>query len=165
MAQERAIQAGQAAAYQDPLAGDVIMDATARLLAPKGSADRAAKQSASRPEEESPALRQEGQGGGSRRRRRKKRPAQEAQVQSGQKAQSGQKPQKAQKTQKPQNAQKAPDPQSAQRAQNGQKASARRDRGRSRRGGPPEVVLRPGNQKDSTEQPSLMRPYYLTPED
>lgn len=35
------------------------------------------------------------------------------------------------------------------------------DRGRSRRGGPPEVALRPGSQKDSTEQPSLVKPYYI----
>ena len=31
-----------------------------------------------------------------------------------------------------------------------------------RPGRPPEVVLRSNGQKDSTEQPSLMKPYYLS---
>ena len=36
----------------------------------------------------------------------------------------------------------------------------RKKRGRS--GRPPEVTLRSNGQKDSTEQPSLMKPYYLS---
>ena len=98
----------------DPLASDVIMDATARLLAPR------------RPlpvREERP-----------RNQRRKRQEKQE------------------QRQAKP-----APKPAPAP------KADARRggrDRGRSRR--PMEPDLRKHGQKDSTEQPSLMKPYYLS---
>ena len=98
----------------DPLASDVIMDATARLL------------SSRRPlpvREERP-----------RNQRRKRQEKQE------------------QRQAKP-----APKPAPAP------KADARRggrDRGRSRR--PMEPDLRKHSQKDSTEQPSLMKPYYLS---
>ena len=98
----------------DPLASDVIMDATARLL------------SSRRPlpvREERP-----------RNQRRKRQEKQE------------------QRQAKP-----APKPAPAP------KADARRggrDRGRSRR--PMEPDLRKHGQKDSTEQPSLMKPYYLS---
>ena len=98
----------------DPLASDVIMDATARLL------------SSRRPlpvREERP-----------RNQRRKRQEKQE------------------QRQAKP-----APKPALAP------KADARRggrDRGRSRR--PMEPDLRKHGQKDSTEQPSLMKPYYLS---
>ena len=40
-----------------------------------------------------------------------------------------------------------------------------RSHNRGRRSGPPEVTLRPGGQKDSTEQPTLMKSYYLNRED
>ena len=36
-----------------------------------------------------------------------------------------------------------------------------RSGGRGGRNRPPEVVLRSNGQKDSTEQPSLMKPYYM----
>ena len=44
--------------------------------------------------------------------------------------------------------------------------AARKRKGSGRHGGrgrPPEVTLRTNGQKDSTEQPSLMKPYYLSP--
>ena len=43
--------------------------------------------------------------------------------------------------------------------------AARKRKGSGRHGGrgrPPEVTLRTNGQKDSTEQPSLMKPYYLS---
>ena len=91
----------------DPLASDVIMDATARLLAPRGRAQAAPKKD--KPVEQ-PA------------KKRKK-------------------------------AARPPEPQ-----------AARKRKGSGRHGGrgrPPEVTLRTNGQKDSTEQPSLMKPYYL----
>ena len=101
----------------DPLAGDVIMDSTARLLASRRPLP----------------VREER----SRSQRRKKEGRKE-----GRQEQSAQRQEKAA-------AKPAP------------KAEARRnrDRGRSRR--PMEPDLHKHGQKDSTEQPSLMKPYYL----
>lgn len=116
--------------HPDPLAGDVIMDATARLLAPRTRTAQA------------PAARQEGQG-----RRRGQGQGKQAQPQQVKAAQSPRKPQEK----------KAPAPAA--------KTSGQKNRGHGRRGGPPEIVLRTGNQKDSTEQPSLMKPYYISRDD
>ena len=46
----------------------------------------------------------------------------------------------------------------------GRREDSRR-RSRGRRNGPPEMMFRRDSQKDSTEQPSLMKPYYMTPND
>ena len=43
-----------------------------------------------------------------------------------------------------------------------EKMTAEKRGGRGRAGRPPEIVLRSNGQKDSTEQPSLMKPYYLS---
>lgn len=96
----------------NPLAGDVIMDATARLLAPRPRPAQPSKQ----PRREAPPA----------------APVREA---------------------------KAPPEQ--------KKKEERRVRShsRGRRSGPPEVMLRPGGQKDSTEQPTLMKSYYLGQDD
>ena len=103
----------------DPLAGDVIMDSTARLL----SSRRPLPVREDRPR--------------SQRRKKEERKGQRQE-------QTAQKQEKA-----------------APKAQPAPKAEARRhkDRGRSRR--PMEPDLRRHGQKDSTEQPSLMKPYYL----
>ena len=103
----------------DPLASDVIMDATARLLAPRRPATRPAAE---------PPVREEHK----KRQRKKKKPAAQAQP--------------------------APAPAPAPKAAGRQKnRRGGRDRGR-----PMEHTLRSNGQKDSTEQPSLMKPYYLS---
>ena len=111
----------------DPLASDVIMDATARLLAPRPRAQapkkpKAAKQAAKAPKAE--AVQPQGQ---SRKANKKK---------------------------------------AAPAAEPLHKEEPRRKKNRGskgrRPGRPPEVVLRSNGQKDSTEQPSLMKPYYLS---
>ncbi len=108
----------------NPLSGDVVMDATARLLAPRR---RPAQATQPRPAQAAPA-------------RRENAPAKKAEPQE----------------KKPTGFSKSP-------AQKGR--DDRRPRSHGRRGGPPEVMLRPGSQKDSTEQPSLIKPYYLGQDD
>ena len=103
----------------DPLASDVIMDATARLLAPRRPAPRPAAE---------PPVQEEHK----KRQRKKKKPA----------AQPAPTPAPA------------PAPKAAGRKKN---RRGGRDRGR-----PVEPTLRRSGQKDSTEQPSLMKPYYLS---
>ena len=108
----------------DPLASDVIMDATARLLAPRPRAQtpkkpKAPKQAAKAPKAE--AVQPQGQ---SRKANKKK---------------------------------------AAPAAEPLHKEEPRRRKNRGSKGRrPPEVVLRSNGQKDSTEQPSLMKPYYLS---
>ena len=111
----------------DPLASDVIMDATARLLAPRPRAQapkkpKTATQAAKAPKAE--AVQPQGQ---SRKANKKK---------------------------------------AAPAAEPLHKEEPRRKKNRGskgrRPGRPPEVVLRSNGQKDSTEQPSLMKPYYLS---
>ena len=113
--------------HPDPLAGDVIMDATARLLAPR------------RLPQTRQASRDSGgaKSGEKRRGKGKKEPRQETQL-------------------APKKASGAPVPAKSKR-------SGGHDRGRGRRGGPPEI--RRSSQKDSTEQPSLMKPYYISHDD
>ena len=104
----------------DPLASDVIMDATARLLAPRSRGQAPKKPKAA------------------------KAPRAEAAQPQGQ-------PRKGKK--------KA----AAEPLHREEPRRKKRGGGRGRGPGrPPEVVLRSNGQKDSTEQPSLMKPYYLS---
>ena len=107
----------------DPLASDVIMDATARLLAPRRPAPRPAAE---------PPVQEEHK----KRQRKKKKPA----------------------------AQPAPAPAPTPAPAPAPKAAGRKKnrRGGRDRGRPVEPTLRRSGQKDSTEQPSLMKPYYLS---
>ena len=109
----------------DPLASDVIMDATARLLAP-------------RPRTQAP--------------KKPKAPAKKAP--------------KAEAVQPQGQSRKANKKKAAPAAEPLHKEEPRRKKNRGskgrRPGRPPEVVLRSNGQKDSTEQPSLMKPYYLS---
>ena len=114
----------------DPLSSDHIMDATARLLAPR--------KPAAKPE---PARAEEGQSR-SRRRKKKKKGGENAAPQS----QAQRKIQEAQPKAAP-----APKAQSKRR----------HDRGHGPRGGRPMMPMKSGAVKDSTEQPSLMKPYYI----
>ena len=124
----------------DPLASDVIMDATARLLAPRKLPQRAEKP---RRKEQPPKEQQS----------RKGRPAPKEQPAGPEKRPAqGQPAGKGRKTQGRQNQPQQPAP----------AKSGRKKRGGGRAGRPPEVVLRTNGQKDSTEQPSLMKPYYLS---
>ena len=117
----------------DPLASDVIMDATARLLAPRKPVRSAAPAQAQEP---APSA-------GAAKRRRKKKPAA---------ASASPVPVPAPAAEKfpPKRASGAPVP---------EKKRAGGGKGRGRHSGPPEI--RRSSQKDSTEQPSLMKPYYF----
>ncbi len=141
----------------NPLDSDVIMDATARLLAP-----RRPTASPARPASQSPAH-PEGQ---SSRRKKKKHttaPAKPqlqleplpAKSQDGSKGHASKK--KAAKPARPAPAQKHDRP--APAPQPKKQASTKRPRHDRPRGLPPEP--RSSKPKDSTEQPSLMKPYYL----
>ena len=123
----------------DPLAGDHIMDATARLLAPRRVSltpaaprqHRPGRRSGSRAAEARQEGRREGRAGRARPPR----------------AEAGRRPRQPERKQK-----EAPAPKA-------RKEAGRRNRRHDRpRGLPPEPKRQT---KDSTEQPSLMKPYYL----
>ena len=129
----------------DPLAGERIMDATARLLAPR----KVSRTPAPQPKREEPP----GQSKNNRRRKGKK-PAQTAPV-----------PGQEQK-QTPPKAEKKPAPAKQQTKQEKpvkQTPKQERDRRRSDRRGPD--VSGRSRTKDSTQQASLMKPYYLNQDD
>ena len=131
------------------LAGDVIMDATARLLAPR-------KKPAAAPAQPAPEKAGEKKG---RRKRTGQAPAQESGKQAQpKKEQAGQEPGKEKKArqEKPSIQAEAP---KAQAPVKSKKRERRRDRG------PRPVELRPSHITDSTQQPSLMKPFYIGPED
>ncbi len=163
MAEERRIQAQQG--YSDALAGDEIMDATARLLAPKRPAAPARPQQRrddrqQRREERHETRREEP---------RKSKPA-------------PQKAQKPQKSAKPapksvQNAKPTPNPAAQQAPEKkpgrslgqvvksalslDERKAKIRQQAKARRGMPPERPKTSAGQMDSTEHASLMKPYYL----
>ena len=132
-------------AYRNPLEGDVIMDATARLLASK-PLYRYAKPPAQRPREEpKPAPKSEGK----KRRNRKKAKAEQpapSETKAVQKV-------KAKDQHKPaRHAAPAPAP----------KARAKAEKtGRGRGRAPSKADLPKSRVKDSTEQQSLMKPFYI----
>ena len=144
----------------NPLDSDVIMDATARLLAPRRPTI------ASRPASDSPQ--REARQGNRKNKRQKSaqpKPAQPKlpQLQLEQlpaKAQEGKGQERKQKAAKP--ARSVP-PMKGERPspapQQKKKAGSKRPRHDRPRGMPPEP--RRSQTKDSTEQPSLMKPYYL----
>ncbi len=117
----------------DPFASDVVMDATARLLSPRSRPGRTAPPAAA------PA---------------KPRREKQGKAEPLKKNAKGPKPGRTSRQE------------GIKAARQEETASARGKRqpakGRGRGGRPPEVVLRTGSQKDSTEQPSLMKPYYLS---
>ncbi len=151
LAEERRIQAQR---FKDDMAGEVIMDATARFLAPKApprSADPAPKAPSprqSRPPKREPAKKSPGGGrtapsvGRDAPARRSSTPKRSPAAAVG----AGSNPTR------PASPKEAP----------------KRDQKRrpDRRRGPMEPTLRLGSQKDSTEQQgSLMRPYYFNPDE
>ena len=128
----------------DPLASDIIMDATARLLAPRKLPRQPEKprrkDKGEQPPKEAKQSRKGKQASQEKAPKKEKQPSQE-------KA-----PKKERKPQEKQAQPAAPAPKSGRKKRGG--------RGRS--GRPPEIILRTNGQKDSTEQPSLMKPYYLS---
>ena len=143
LAEERKIQAQQYG--RDPLAGEEIMDATARFLAPKGSKTPAPTR------QEKPRQEQ-------RQQEPSVPPKAKAQQQSNAKAQKPQQP-KSSGAPVPQ----PPAPQKKQ-AVSSLKDRRREDRRPTRPHGPVEAP-HSGAQKDSTEQRSLMKPYYFNPDE
>ena len=125
----------------NPLDSDVIMDATARLLAPRRSPLVPSRGGSGR--KESPARAGRGQEG------RESRPA----AQPGQARRQKAKSRAGQQTEHKGASPKAPPEQKP----GGKKRPSRPDKRRSQ---PPEP-RRNGQPKDSTEQHSLMKPYYL----
>ena len=148
----------------NPLDSDVIMDATARLLAPRRPSVSARPQTCAPRQEERPRNRQEnreqsrsGKTGGSRRPEKSAQP--EKTAQSGQKRDGG-KPARNERPAQSGKAARNPAPAEGQSPAPAKKRKRRRnDRPR-----PIERSLY-AHQKDSTEQASLMRPYYLSDDD
>ena len=142
-------KAAQAQYYRDPLAGDVIMDATARLLAPRKpmySHDH---------REDRQERRDEG-----RRRKPGKQTRQPHQEQN-QLPKMKKTPKTRQPVQQTGKAKKLPQEPVKNELPKALAPKKRKNRGPR---GPMEVPLRLGNQKDSTErQDSLMKPYYFNP--
>ena len=165
----------------DPLAGDRIMDATARLLAPrrvtlpvasgpsreepKPGKNRKNRKQDRRPDkspaQDRPADKAE------KRQTPEKKPGQEQKNKAEQKAgvahthRKGQGPKAKQKPaaeQKPKTEQSLKTPPKADR-------DARAAQRRQRTQHPPQMPERSGRTKDSTQQKSLMRPYYLNSDD
>ena len=129
--------------HRDPLEGDVIMDATARLLSAK-PLYRYAKPPAQRRQEE----KQEGQAQskGKKRNRKKGKEVQSAPVET-----------KAARKVKEKEQRKP-----AKHAAPAPKSKAKTEKpGRGRGRIPPKMDLPKSRVKDSTEQQSLMKPFYL----
>ena len=145
MAEEEAIRAKQG--YTDALSGDTVMDATARLLAPRRPTASSGAEHAERPQR-----RQRGGGEGARKKQTEAPKAAQGRRPG---RSSAQKPVKAAPA-----AERRPDPAPQPKPQ---RENRGRSAGRSR--GPMEPVLRPSTQKDSTEHESLMKPYYLNEDD
>ena len=133
--------------HPNPLDSDVIMDATARLLAPRRPA---------------PQPQQHSQGQETRQ-KKKRRPAQlqleqlPSEKSESRESESGRKKKaaKASRSVPPMKGERRPSPAPQQK----KKAGSKRPRHDRPRGMPPEP--RRSQTKDSTEQPSLMKPYYL----
>lgn len=119
----------------NPLAGDHIMDATARLLAPRKPLNM----------QDSPLSHRSASHSRRKERRSEKEPRVEV-VQSKEKGKAKSAPPAAKKKEEP---------------VSGKKKSARPDRRRDRGPRGPIEPMRSNRVKDSTEQKSLMKPYYL----
>ncbi len=148
----------------NPLDSDVIMDATARLLAPRRPSVSARPQTHAPRQEERPRNRQEnreqsrsGRNGGSRRPEQPAQPKKTAQP--GQRRDGGKPVQSETLTQSGKAA-----PGAAPAEGQSTAPAKKRKRRRNDRPRPMERSLY-AHQKDSTEQASLMRPYYLSDDD
>ena len=131
----------------DPLAGDRIMDATARLLAPRRGIFTDTRPNAP----QQPAS-------SSKSKKGKKQPAQ-APVSPATQSADGQAPKSSPKKKRKKAAPKPAESQSTQVI--APKQDKRRPKSRGSRRGMPVEPMKSGQTKDSTEQKSLMKPYYL----
>ncbi len=151
MAEERAIQAKKG------YGGEEIMDATARLLSPKGEHSRIGELGPERGRAQGrkrPADQPESEG---------KRPGHAANGSLTQPPKG--KPARQPRQEKPVRPAKAQAPSKPAKASAPKSDKSKSSRRPSRRG-PMEVTLRLGSQKDSTEQQgSLMKPYYFNPDE
>ena len=158
MAEERAIQAQKG--YTGALDGDVIMDATARLLAPRKPAQpsqltqpRREERRTLRPEpSEKPRAERKPQPKVQPKPQLKTQPKPQPKAQPKPQAQPKLQP-KSQSKPQPQRPKQPAASLEERKARIRAEAKARRERGE-----PPKSA----HQKDSTEQPSLMKPYYLS---
>ena len=137
----------------NPFDSDVIMDATARLLAPRRSVYSSGEPARSNRGEHS-RKKKSGEG---QSKQRQEAPAQEHKQSQGKKRRGGKKPQQA-----------APEQERRERteaAQGGQhKGEPRQKRRGHQRSGPGRGPVEPfhsGQTKDSTEQASLIKPFYI----
>ena len=147
----------------NPLDSDVIMDATARLLAPRRSAyaptaQRAAQKEGSssrsrRPNKKKPAAPAGPETAAQHVQVNSKKAAKPVKQSTAQPGKQAETPAPAKHKKKKKTATAAPTPEQ-KRAVPSSKAHRERRRG-------PVPELRKAQQKDSTEQPSLMKPYYL----
>ncbi|MBO5340538.1 MAG: DEAD/DEAH box helicase [Oscillospiraceae bacterium] len=138
----------------DPLAGDRIMDATARLLAPRRITVPAA------PSKKEEPVRQENRSG----RKKKKTPTPQPEKQPVRQSQS--RPEKAKPKQKRQT--KPEQKNKTEQPAKPQQGAAPRPGVKNphqRRQRMPQLPERSGRTKDSTEQKSLMKPYYISHDD
>lgn len=148
LAEERAIQEKQARKYRNQPIGDEIMDATARFLAPKGQAEKPARQQKdSRPQPRKAEV---------ERTPRKEKPVQPKN--NDKKPQRGQKKPFENKEQK----QSVTNNRGGKQSRFGKGKPAEKPQNRRFDRRAPAQPLRSGAQKDSTEQRSLMRPYYVS---
>ena len=133
----------------NPFDSDIIMDATARLLAPRrsvyGSSEAARPQKGER-------SRQKKSGGQQPKHREESAPAQEK-TPSGQKHRGGKKPHQAQR-ERTETQKNAP-------AKGGAPRQKQKNNRRSNAGRSPVEPFRSGQTKDSTEQASLIKPFYI----
>ena len=133
----------------NPFDSDIIMDATARLLAPRrsvyGSSEAARPQKGER-------SRQKKSGGQQPKHREESAPTQEK-MSSGQKHRGGKKPHQAQR-ERTETQKNAP-------AKGGAPRQKQKNNRRSNAGRSPVEPFRSGQTKDSTEQASLIKPFYI----
>ena len=133
----------------NPFDSDIIMDATARLLAPRrpvyGAAEAARPQKGER-------SRQKKSGAQQPKHREEPAPAQEK-TPSGKKHKGGKKPHQAQR-ERTETKKEAP-------AKGGAPRQKQKNNRRSNAGRSPVEPFRSGQTKDSTEQASLIKPFYI----
>ncbi len=155
----------------NPFEGDRIMDATARLLAPKPrmySAQPARKVQPEKKQSVKTAPAQEPAPAPAKKKKKKKPAAQTSQPVKQQPAPTTQKEQPVQKK-KPEQAKPKPAPQQTKQSVTKKDGEAKKvapvKKKDSHRARPNSVQMRRDRVKDSTEQASLMKPYYLYDEE
>ena len=133
----------------NPFDSDIIMDATARLLAPRRPVYGASE--AGRPQK-GERSRQKKSGAQQPKHREEPAPAQEK-TPSGKKHKGGKKPQQAHR--------ERTEPQKEAPAKGGAPRQKQKNKRRSNAGRSPVEPFRSGQTKDSTEQASLIKPFYI----